>query len=176
METVFTFTRGSPLRTVLLDSQEQPVYKIETPFKWHGPTTTISRYSGSYADQYDEEIARIHWHCFTTSFLVFDGRIVSISKFLKRAGLLNRKFQAPDGREFKWIATGLRSMKLVLNDGTKTLVAKMTDGWLFTSNRKSRIEIFPAGQSIIDLIIITYVYVNKIRRDVQHKPNIPIVF
>ncbi|KDQ61145.1 hypothetical protein JAAARDRAFT_32149 [Jaapia argillacea MUCL 33604] len=169
----FTFTRVSPLRTVLLDIHDHPVYKVETPFKWVRPTTTISRYSGSY----EQEMARIHWRFARPSLLVFGGRVFESNTFLKKVGLLgiSRKFQAPDGHEYKWVATPRWGMKLISNDGSRTLVARLFEGSTFTSKRKSRLEIFPAGIHMMDLIVVTLVYVDKIRRDRQQKPNTPLV-
>ncbi|KDQ49670.1 hypothetical protein JAAARDRAFT_42686 [Jaapia argillacea MUCL 33604] len=161
----FTFTEDSPLRTLLLDDEDRPVYKIDTPIKLFRSTTKISRYTGS---QDDEEIARIHWHYIHNSQIIIGGRILEAGKFLKRAGFVRKdhKFTGPDGQEYKWDG-GFRSTKLTLNDGSETLVACFTPSsrGLVTVKRRACLEIYPVGLSMVDLIITTFVYSEEKNRE-----------
>ncbi|KDQ60537.1 hypothetical protein JAAARDRAFT_68029 [Jaapia argillacea MUCL 33604] len=148
MEKRLTFTRDSPLRTLLKDEQDRPVYKIDTPMRLMNSTTTITRNARNSTEQRDEEMARIRSHCISLSELVFQGKVLKVGNFLKRTGALRRdmKFTAPDGREYKW-DTHFVSMELILNDGSNTVVASFRQANLgiFSPKCKACLEIFHGG-------------------------------
>ncbi|KDQ49675.1 hypothetical protein JAAARDRAFT_42689 [Jaapia argillacea MUCL 33604] len=168
MEKRLTFTNSSPIRTVLKDEQDQPVYKIDTPIRLTRSTTTITRCPRNYSEQQDEELARIHWHVIHQTEFVFQGKILKVGNFLQRTGFLRRdwKFTAPDGREYKWNPR-LTSMELILNDGSDTVVASFREGniGIFSPKRSSCLEIFLSGQHMIDIIVVTFVYAEQRRRE-----------
>ena len=88
-----TLSHNSILNTDLSASDGRPLYSISTPKKWTRRTTTITRYSldeDGHATEASTELARIHWHYFGSSRLVYDGKIVDLDKFLPYEGLLRR--------------------------------------------------------------------------------------
>ncbi|TFK20909.1 hypothetical protein FA15DRAFT_707698 [Coprinopsis marcescibilis] len=74
----------------------------------------------------------------------------------------DRIFLGPDNREYRWIATS-RKVDLVVNDDTGTLVAKFHHKHheIFSFIQEpcpASFEIFPPGEHMIDLIMLTFIY------------------
>ncbi|KDQ49655.1 hypothetical protein JAAARDRAFT_212117 [Jaapia argillacea MUCL 33604] len=165
----FTFTHDSPIRTALLDEHQQPVYKIYTPSKVYGSTTTITRCSGIPPNHREEEMARINWHLLHSSEIVMGGRTLDVSKFIMKTGLTrrDRKFVAHDGQEYKW-DLGNFETKLILNNGSGIVVASFnrSSGGLWGKQpRMAHLDIAPQGFHILDLIIVTFVYAEQKNRE-----------
>ncbi|KAF9026051.1 hypothetical protein BDZ89DRAFT_1067889 [Hymenopellis radicata] len=77
----------------------------------------------------------------------------------------HRKFTAPDGKEYKWIL-GANRPKLITNDDSHTPVAlyhRRRFG-LFRAKRQAYLEVLPQAEHMLDTVVITFVYVEKIRR------------
>jgi hypothetical protein len=60
-----------------------------------------------------------------------------------------------------------RANQLRLN-GTKTVVARYHSGQSipFRKPRSAYLEILPAGECIVDTILVTFIYIEKLREDV----------
>ncbi|KDQ54826.1 hypothetical protein JAAARDRAFT_60287 [Jaapia argillacea MUCL 33604] len=159
-----TLTSDSPLRTFLLDEQDTPQYEISTPQFALSATTTIVRYTNGY----EEEFAKIEWHSIRTTRLVYQGQIVNTNDFFRPSGFLGRdqKFKAPDGREYKW-STNRRGMDLIQRDQPTNVLASFKEQSIniFSPSRNARLDIYPAGQYMTDLIVTTFVYVEQKRRE-----------
>jgi hypothetical protein len=58
-----------------------------------------------------------------------------------------------------------------VDDGSKTIVARFHDSTLgiIGKKRKASLEILPAGTHIIDQIVITFLYMDKLRKDSQNE-------
>jgi hypothetical protein len=56
---------------------------------------------------------------------------------------------------------------LVLNDGSETPVAEShrSDIGIFGKPRQARLEIFPGYEHLVDILLITYIFVEKLRKD-----------
>ncbi|OBZ75166.1 hypothetical protein A0H81_04955 [Grifola frondosa] len=173
------FSRNFVANTVLSDSDGQLCYRICTPFKWSNKTTVIYRIcrgdnvasktdNGDGSDEpygsvnVEEELAKIHWHVLDSSKLEYGGQIVDISKFMPRNGALGRTrtFKGPDDCSYIW---HLGRFKRSLADESKQ-VARLRRANFFTG-RKAVLEVFPAGMHMLDLIVTTFVFVEKIRED-----------
>ncbi|KDQ54825.1 hypothetical protein JAAARDRAFT_196223 [Jaapia argillacea MUCL 33604] len=163
-----TLTSDSPLRTFLLDEQDMPQYKISTPRPDLSATTTVARYTNGY----EEESAKIEWHSTRDTRLFYQGRIVNTKDFFKPSGFFrtrvgrDTKFKAPDGREYKW-STHRRGMDLIQRDQPTNVLASFKEQSinLFSPSSNAYLDIYPAGQHMIDLIITTFVYVEHTRRE-----------
>lgn len=61
-------------------------------------------------------------------------------------------------------------IQLHLNDESATLVAQFYyKGWgLVNTPKPARIEIFPGGEDMADLIIVTLVYIEKMRLEREY--------
>jgi hypothetical protein len=57
--------------------------------------------------------------------------------------------------------------KLFLNDASTTPVATFhTKNWgIFSEKRPAFLEIFPPGEHMVELILITFIYMEKLRKD-----------
>lgn len=97
-------SRTKHLNCVLSDEEGRALYQIHTPGVLRKKTTTLLRISSDAALRYQEklakgqdvgedwdlqteEFARIHWHFFNDTRLIFNGTIHEIKEFmpLKRA-------------------------------------------------------------------------------------------
>jgi hypothetical protein len=97
-----------------------------------------------------------------------------------------RIFTAPgDGRSFKWslgishstVSVGnaftrrvsliIATPQLELNDGSKTPAARShrSNRGFIGKARQARLEIFPGFEHLVDIFLITYVYVEKLRKE-----------
>lgn len=59
-------------------------------------------------------------------------------------------------------------LKLVTNDESKMPVARYHPrrlGLLWSNKSDASLEIFPAGEHMMDLIVVTFIYIEKVRRD-----------
>lgn len=61
--------------------------------------------------------------------------------------------------------------KLELNDGSKTPVARShrSDVGIFKKPRQARLEILPDFEHLADIILVTYIYVEKMRKDRERR-------
>jgi len=77
----------------------------------------------------------------------------------------NRIFTGPDGEEYIW-KLGQKRCKLFVNDSAKTPVAYFHRRKLgiIGAARPASLEIFTAGKDMVDLIVVTGVYVEKLRK------------
>jgi len=173
-----------PKNTVLRDSTGKPIYLISTPGIIHKTTTIYKIPAGACTEFSDkeklkevkrlknevdcglEEKARIHWRVFNSSRLVYNGQIREMKDFMPRVGFScrNRTFLGPDGLSYRW-HMGHSASQLFLNDGSnpRKMVAKMYPRNIFTG-KKARLEIDAAGLHILETIVITWVYVETLRR------------
>ncbi|KIK64550.1 hypothetical protein GYMLUDRAFT_117162, partial [Collybiopsis luxurians FD-317 M1] len=76
----------------------------------------------------------------------------------------HRAFTA-HGKEYKWVL-GFYSPQLILNDGSSTVVAQFhRRKFILWNTPPGYLEIFPAGVDIIDTILVTFIYIEKLRKD-----------
>jgi len=82
----------------------------------------------------------------------------------------DRVFIGPDGLEYQW-SLGIRVPELVRLDSAKTPIARFHRRriGILKKKRLASLEIFPEGTHMLDLIIITFVYVQKIRNDAERR-------
>ncbi|KAF5379133.1 hypothetical protein D9615_005855 [Tricholomella constricta] len=176
------------------DANGQAIYKVRTSSQVFGRTTTVSRilrneilYDHSMRDIFGH-LAQIEWKSFRSSILRFYGREMRTRSFFKKQGWgwhgCDRVFAAPDGREYRWkLGTaapeaGILDLTLYLmanpylsqlrsHNEKQTLVARFNPGGnsCFFSARSPFLEILPAGEHIADAIVVSFVYIEKLRED-----------
>lgn len=58
-------------------------------------------------------------------------------------------------------------LKLILDDGSKTPVAQShrSDSGIIGKPQQARLEIFAGFEHLVDIILITYIFVEKLRKD-----------
>lgn len=159
--------------TVISNEQGQIIYKTNTPFKLFGVrTTTIQKIrpnddQSHMQDQFDI-LGEIEWHALASSKFRFRGTEVETKEFIPKKGLWGRKrvFTGPDGRPYRW---DLKRRVVVLSrdDGGRTEVARFHRATLgiIGRKRKARLEVSPELAHMMDTVIMTFIYVEKLRRD-----------
>jgi len=149
----------------------QIMYKSETPGSVFAPNKKTTVYkvipNDTPEDMTDKfrDLATVVWHVVATSILTYEGaEMPMVSK-----GVLARQrvFTAPgDGRSFIW-TLGMWTVTLELNDDSKTIVARShrSDIGIITGTpRQARLEISPGFEHLVDVILVTYIYAEKIRK------------
>lgn len=82
-------SHNSPMNTILLNEDENPMYTISTARRVFRRTAIIARHTFDVDGQATgviKETARIHWHHLTASKLVYNGEIREINKVIPRTG------------------------------------------------------------------------------------------
>ncbi|KAF4607624.1 hypothetical protein EYR38_001696 [Pleurotus pulmonarius] len=154
----------------------QPMYYTDTPLQLIDRTTTIYRAESNQiqptsrdgASQFQfAPMAQIEWHKFDSTILRFEGSEFDSDSLFRTTGFgwygSSRIFLAPDGNEYKW-KFGTWDLSLYKNDGSRQLVAEYHRSWLGMFG-DSWLEIYPSGAHMTDIIVITFVYAEKIWRD-----------
>ncbi|KAK7050001.1 hypothetical protein VNI00_005432 [Paramarasmius palmivorus] len=128
-------------------------------------------FAGPRYGQAFEYLAQIDWRFFTSSKFRFgDGMEVMSKDFFRKEGWgpygRHRLFTAKDGKEYKWCLQWWES-ELILNDGSKTRVAKFNRKSFGVIGKASPayLEILPPGEHMVDEIFVTFIYIEKLRKE-----------
>ncbi|KAG7086306.1 hypothetical protein E1B28_002270 [Marasmius oreades] len=167
---------GDHLNSTYADESGRVLYKVHTTSTLPGGSTTVTKLlpddiprredesgSGCRGDRF-AHFARVDWK----SYHIFaHGEEIATKKLFRREGWKrHRVFVGEDGKEYKWVL-GPRHSELQLNDGSRTQVAKFHQRnilGIFGEKKSAVLEIFPAGETMIDAIMLTFVYVETARR------------
>ncbi|KAF9528283.1 hypothetical protein CPB83DRAFT_854776 [Crepidotus variabilis] len=113
-------------------------------------------------------LAEVAYNAILSSRIKYGEKDESVSKFFRQGdwGFYGRSkvFTGPDGKEYAWSLTA-RVPKLHVN-GTNTPIAifhRHRMG-IIDDARPASLEIFAAGEHMVDLILVTFVYIEKLRR------------
>jgi len=178
-------TSDSPINTIYTEESGAAQYKVKTTFKVHNRPTVVSRvvegiphgHSGSAdGDEREAEdgvrfanLANIDWRASDATVITFRGQEFVARDFFRKGKLgLNghdRIFTALDGREFRWSRGSLAS-ELILNDATEAVIASYRRKTLldmFSKPSKAAIEVLPAFEDMLDEIMVTFVYMERLR-------------
>ncbi|KAJ3520937.1 hypothetical protein NMY22_g12523 [Coprinellus aureogranulatus] len=168
-------TTGDPYNSNYCTEEGQVIYKVVSPFKlFQTRKATIDKVAPSDPEDMQdhfERIGEVVFHIFSPSIITFNNVSQSVNKFFRKKIVLlnlgsNRIFTGPDGKEYYWKLANTKPV-LYTNDGTDTRVAKVHSkhyGIIGTA-RPATLEIFPAGEHMVDLIVVTLVYIEKLRRE-----------
>ncbi|KAK7040293.1 hypothetical protein VNI00_009761 [Paramarasmius palmivorus] len=118
-----------------------------------------------------EYLAQIDWKFFASSKFRFgNGSEIQTKEFFRKEGWgpygRHRVFKAKDGKEYKW-NLGLVRSELFMKDAAKTPVAKFHRKCIrmFGKSVPAYLEIFPAGEHMADEIFVTFIYIEKLRKE-----------
>ncbi|KZP21156.1 hypothetical protein FIBSPDRAFT_1044321 [Athelia psychrophila] len=172
--------------TNFCDEAGQVLYKSDTPGSCLScnRTTKISKAAPyekqAYEKQDDrsttdggsdhfDDLAAIEWHTLGSSVLTYGGLERPMKEFMPSKGIFaqHRVFTAPgDGRSFRW-TLGTCTSSLVLDDGSKTPVAQShrSNSGVLGKPRQARLEIFAGFEHLVDVILVGYVFVEKLRKE-----------
>ncbi|KAJ7582043.1 hypothetical protein C8J56DRAFT_793156, partial [Mycena floridula] len=162
------------------------IYRVHTPHKLGARTSTITRAIDDTAEPSeiisDQEmipdtgirqgrfghLAQIDWKIIKFAKIRYGGIEYDTKQFFRKVKFgwygRHRAFTAPDGKNYRWIL-GARVPTLVTDDKSETLIATFhRKRWLF-GKRQAYLEIFPEGMHLADVILVTFIYIEKIRRD-----------
>jgi len=114
------------------------------------------------------DLAEIRWRCFASSSLRFGAIEVDLSEYMPAKGFWRRTrvFTGPDGRSYKWHLR-FTNCFLISDDEQKTPIARThryCSGFIGKA-RKASLEIYPAGQHMVDTIVVTWCFVETRRRE-----------
>ncbi|KAG2021255.1 hypothetical protein CC2G_006509 [Coprinopsis cinerea AmutBmut pab1-1] len=150
----------------------QVIYRIQTSSDIWRPRKAVIEKAISNKEFGEEEqltrLGEIEFHVLRSSKITLGDVCRAAGDIFRKRGLgcygRDRIFQGPDGTEYRWELGPFKS-RLWLNDGSKTIVAKYhQDHYGLTRDACSTsLEIFPIGEHITDLIIVTFVYIEFIR-------------
>ncbi|TFK34267.1 hypothetical protein BDQ12DRAFT_763694 [Crucibulum laeve] len=176
-----------PWNATYTTAEGQVIYKVKTPLRLGTWTATIQRVipntelldspvgtpsavEPNFQDRFGQ-LGQIEFHNIQSSRIRYQGQDVEASVFFRKSGFgwygRHRIFTAPDGKEYKW-KLGMKAPELVMNDGSKTPIARCHRkkfGILSKAACPASLEIFPAGKHIADVIVVTFVYIEKLRKD-----------
>ncbi|KAF8914821.1 hypothetical protein CPB85DRAFT_1412059 [Mucidula mucida] len=190
---LYLSTSDTAINTLYTSSDGTVLYKTHTPTKLSGKTTTTisravpsdipMREGESALEQIGEQrfalLAQIDWRLISPTIIRFGGKEVEASSYLLKDGAgwgwytKNRVFTGPDGKEYKWIlhndskAMKLIRKQLVTNDASQRPIAvyhRKHHGY-FHPKREAFLEVLPQAEHMLDIVLITYVFVEKIRKE-----------
>ncbi|KAG7086972.1 hypothetical protein E1B28_002888 [Marasmius oreades] len=124
---------------------------------------------GSSSPRIFEYLAQIDWRVFASSkFRLGDGAEIEAKAFFRKEGWgpygRHRVFTAKDGREYKWYLR-LWYSELAVNNEGKTPVAKFNHKSIRGKRPSGYLEIFPAGEHMVDELFTTFIYIEKLRKE-----------
>jgi len=182
----FILSTHKPINATYKDAETGDVqYKVRSPIKVHERISTISRRvdvdiprrNSGASEQGDAttdsgtfgHLAQLSWYLRAPSVMRIGGKDIDPKNFFQKPkvpwyAFQQRIFTAQDGKEYRWTG-GAHYTKLKLNDGSDTLVAeyRCKSVGLISKARDPYLEIFPPYEHMVDEIIITFVYVERLR-------------
>ncbi|KAH7888166.1 hypothetical protein F5I97DRAFT_959797 [Phlebopus sp. FC_14] len=169
---ILSLSSESVRNTIITNESGQVLYKTVTPFKFGSRTTTVYKIKSNanptdMQDQF-EVMAEIEWHTFESSKFRINGQEVLTKEFIPRHGVTGRKrtFTGPDGRPYRW-DMHVRVVTLSTDDGSRTKMARSHRRSLgiIGPKREPGLDVHPSVMPILDMVILTFIYVEKIRMD-----------
>ncbi|XP_006458731.1 hypothetical protein AGABI2DRAFT_115754 [Agaricus bisporus var. bisporus H97] len=116
--------------------------------------------------------AEVEFHTFRSTRFRFQNRDVSVDDHFRKEGWFNPRwvFRAADNREYYWKLDG-KYLEMFRNDGSKKEMVKYKEHKSsfgpFITGRPASLEVDNSCISILDDIIMTYVYCQKQRKKRQ---------
>ncbi|KIJ61070.1 hypothetical protein HYDPIDRAFT_177152 [Hydnomerulius pinastri MD-312] len=167
-----TLSSESVRNTIVTNEDGQVLYKTSTPFSIGHGTTTIHKIrpnsDPSDMRDYFDVMGEIEWHLFGSSTFRINGQQMDSNDFLPRHGVMGRKrtFTGPDGRPYRW-DMDFRVVVLSLDDDSRAEVTRSHRSTLGIIGPKQQacLDVHPDVMHMLDLIVLTFVYVEKLRMD-----------
>ncbi|KZP29090.1 hypothetical protein FIBSPDRAFT_947096 [Athelia psychrophila] len=182
---IYKFTSNSPISTSLKDPRGRIAYKVCTPSR-ESPVTVIKHPSNPWSNQLSDdaefsdvatisntplygadsddglcELAQIEWHLLGRSKLSYRGEERAMKDVMpheKSFGRGPRILTAPGGRQYRWVYPAL---EIVADEETQRRTVALFKG----ARIGPTLEIMPEAEGIADLIVITFLYLERKRRD-----------
>ncbi|KAF9528281.1 hypothetical protein CPB83DRAFT_767046 [Crepidotus variabilis] len=165
----------NPWKTNYCNEDGQIIYKAErggptfgarrimiskiAPSKFNPQATSIDEFA--LRDEF-EHLGEVEYHLIKNSRIKYGGQDQSISKFFRKSGWAffgrNRIFTGPDGIEYCWKLTSRVSK-------TPVAVFHRKRVGFIRGARPGSLEIMSEGENMIDIILVTFLYIEKLRKD-----------
>ncbi|KAI6109087.1 hypothetical protein EDD16DRAFT_1710556 [Pisolithus croceorrhizus] len=158
-----TFSTNNYLNSVLSNDQGQQLYTISTSGCFNSKTTITKH--GQCGD--DDIIGVITWHTFedTTLWLKATGSEVAAKSLLQsKLFSSNRTFTAPDGKTYVW---NIRKTNCTLKvKGTNLQLVKYhkRNMGIMSPSHPPYLEISPSVYHILDVLLVTFIYAEKMSK------------
>ncbi|KAI9570680.1 hypothetical protein HD554DRAFT_2018052 [Boletus coccyginus] len=154
------FGNSDYVNSEISDEQGHILYSVSTP-RASKRITTITKYRWSGPNNVSETMATIEWHALKGTLIRFNGNEIQADAMLgKRRG---RYFVGPDKRNYKW---KLESTHCWLAESNVALARfhKKNFG-IRKQSHPPYLDVSPAVRHMLDHVILTYVYVESLRRE-----------
>ncbi|KAF8123563.1 hypothetical protein EV363DRAFT_1403819 [Boletus edulis] len=175
-----TLSSESVRNAVFTNESGQVLYKTTHPHHIGMGTTTIHKIKPNddpmdMRDQFDV-MGEIEWHLIGSSTFRLNGQDMQSNEFLPSRGILGRKrtFTGPNGCPYRWDMV-FEAVVLSRDDMSRAELARYHRGSLgiVGPKRKPQLDVDPAVEHMLDLIVLTFVYVEKIRMDKDRETTVP---
>ncbi|KIJ92577.1 hypothetical protein K443DRAFT_113354 [Laccaria amethystina LaAM-08-1] len=172
----FYLSTRKPWNSVYTTEDGQVIYKTTTPWKICERKTSIERIvpNKEVGDMRDEfaHLAEVDHGVFSSSQIRYGGQDLVTREFFRkgawswRGRRKGRMFTGPDGIEYRW-KLGVHVPELCLNDSIDTPVARYHRSSLgiLSPAHAAYLEVFPIGEHMVDLIVVTFVYIERLRQE-----------
>lgn len=161
--------------TVITNEQGHVLYSTSTSFSFNTRVTVVKKHVPNEfiigRAESSEILAKIEWHTFSSSVIKYDGMDLVTSQFIPPTGILGRRrvFQGPDGRSYKW-KIGPNACVLML-DGAEVARHHPVNTGFRKAGHEAYLEVFSPVEHMVDLVVLTFIYVEKLRRGSQESPG-----
>lgn len=169
------FKRPHVRNAVITNEQGHVLYSTSTSFSFGPRVTVVKKHVPNEfiigRVESSEILANIHWHTFSSTVIEYGGINLATSQFIPTKGILGRRrvFRGPDGQLYKW-KIGPRECILMLDDMEVARHHPLNLGFK-KAEHKAYLEIFEPVEHMVDLVVLTFIYVEKLRRGSQESPG-----
>ncbi|KAH7882509.1 hypothetical protein F5I97DRAFT_1905650 [Phlebopus sp. FC_14] len=165
-----TFSSTDYRNSRLSDDYGHVLYTIETPSSW-SKKTTISKHSTWRSFGVSSEVvAVIDWHWIRSPTIHFRGQAVSAkTMFTRRFWTSNRSFVASDGQTYKWKIKSTNCSLRAEKSSTELAKYHKRNFGIMKASHPPYLEVSPSILHILDDIVTSFVYVEKVSRDEQKR-------
>ncbi|KIY69585.1 hypothetical protein CYLTODRAFT_420528 [Cylindrobasidium torrendii FP15055 ss-10] len=184
MVNLYLSSGGCVIRSTYATSDGTVLYKAETPYRIGSRTTSILSLLPSDIPNNSTDgtaaggpgryaaLAHIEWKGLSAPNTIrYGGQEHDAKVFLKKEGWSwrgrHRIFTAADGKQYQWIM-GMYRPRLVTFDDKQETVAlfhRRRLGLLTRNKGPPYLEVMPEGEDMLDLIVVTFIYIEKVRKD-----------
>ncbi|KAG2125300.1 hypothetical protein BD769DRAFT_1358381 [Suillus cothurnatus] len=174
------FKRPHVRNAVITNEQGHVLYSTSTSFSFGPRVTVVKKHVPNEfiigRVESSEILANIHWHTFSSFQLSSSmagstwrqrntyGPFSCFNTFYRR-----RVFRGPDGQLYKW-KIGPRECILMLDDMEVARHHPLNLGFK-KAEHQAYLEIFEPVEHMVDLVVLTFIYVEKLRRGSQESPG-----
>jgi len=173
---------GSNASSPVVPPPDSPnlVEKVPIPDDALSESTKVAPSPGNTFDSMQElkegenqvEITKIHWKFFKDTLFEHDFQTKAVSEIMEKSGCRPLRFDRTlkvNGASYKWDLglVGFDSPTLKLNDSNETVIARFRRPCPFTST-KATLELRPGSEDILDMIVMTLVWVEWRQRLRMH--------